>query len=177
MLTGASLASPPSARVHRRNLHHNFHHPPASSTVPPSTLSSTACPTTNSLKRLHDTSKEQRQGEVMVRMMANAPISTFTNTSIRVKTSPASAGLAVLPAVVETTRTRRAIRRTSPSTNRHHSPPPASAARRRSRLVPTPPPNCPPSTRPRDANCDTCGCSECTTICCWKKSLWRIRSG
>lgn len=87
------------------------------------------------------------------------------NISIRVKTSLASGGLAVLPAAA-TTRIRRATRRISPSTSRHHNPPPASAARRSERLAPTPQRSSPPSTRPHDVSSDTCGCRECMTTYC-----------
>ena len=97
------------------------------------------------------------------------------NTIVRVRTSPASAGPADLQA--RAIRTRKAIRRTSQSTNHRHSQQRASGARRRSKPVPTPPPNSPPSTRPHGASYATYGCRECTTICCSKRSSWRIRSG
>lgn len=67
---------------------------------------------------------------------------------IRARISPASVAPEVLPAM-ETR--KRATRRTSQSTSRRHKHS-ASDARRRRLSVPTPPPNCPLSTRLRDAS-------------------------
>lgn len=74
----------------------------------------------------------------------------ITNIISRVQISQAWAATRL--ARVETTRTRKTQRRTSPSMSRHHSPPPASAAGSARPRAPTPLPNCPQSTQLPDAS-------------------------
>ena len=156
------IAASPSKASTNTRIHHTSPHTPSTLSVTPA---QTLLPNNPAGPNSHG-----KSAPCLPR--AHHPTNTFT----RARINPGSEAPAVLPAHPATTRIRKARRRTSRATNHHRSRPPASAAARRRPRARTPPRSSPLSTRLRDVSCGTYECSECTTTCYWKRSLWRTRN-